>query len=221
MYNSKFKNPSAFLIAGGSQSGKTTLTLQILSDIDVLFEDPTCKQNVIYYYNQWQPSFDKFRKKNIVKEWINKIPTTEEMKRKTLLYTKKGGSIIVIDDFAERINKDTIEIFSILSHHTNTVVFLLTQNLFSKNRNFRDISLNCTYVILFKNPRDGSQIARFASQFRPGKGNSEVIIEAFRDATREPYSYVLFDFHQTTNDKLRIRTKLVPDDFPVTVYAYD
>jgi hypothetical protein len=127
---------------------------------------------------------------------------------------RESGSIIVIDDFAQQLNKDTIDIFSRISHHTNSVIILLTQNLFSKNPVFREISLNSTYIVLFKNPRDASQISTFARQFAPGK---RYIIDAFRDITSLPYSYVLFDHHQATDDEIRIRTRILPHEFPMKI----
>ena len=72
-FDLRFKNPSSFILAGSSQSGKTTLTFNILRNIETLFTDPRCRNNVIYFYNQWQKSYDLFRKEDIVKEWINLI----------------------------------------------------------------------------------------------------------------------------------------------------
>lgn len=219
MYNPKFRNPSTFLIGGVSQSGKTTFTFKLLENIDKLFIDPRCKQNVLYFYNSWQESFDAANKKKLVKEWLNKVPTTQDVKDKTTPYKNKGGSVIIIDDFAERLTKDTVEIFSVLAHHTNTVVILLAQNIFSKNKAFRDISLGSTYVVLFRNPRDGSQISRFASQIAPGKVNSNAVVAAFREATKSPYKYLLFDLHQETDDRIRLRTNVLPDEWPVKTFV--
>jgi hypothetical protein len=53
------------------------------------------------------------------------------------------------------------------------------------------MNLNTHYVVLFKNPRDAGQGAILAQQMYPGKSN--FVVEAFRDATREPYDYLLID----------------------------
>jgi hypothetical protein len=216
MYDMRFRNPSSFILAGASQSGKTTFVLNLLKNIDTVFQDPRCKQNIIYFYNQWQNSFDMYRNENIVKEWVNNLPTTDYLLEKTSIYKDVGGSIAIIDDFAQQLSRDTIEIFTRMSHHTNIVVILLTQNIFSKNPVFREISLNATYVVLFKNPRDASQINNYARQFAPGKNS--YIIDAFKDATKFPYSYLLFDNHQLTIEKLRVRTNVLPHEAPMIVY---
>jgi hypothetical protein len=209
-FDARFRNPSTFILAGSSQSGKTTLTFNILRHIDTLFQDPRCKQNVIYFYNKWQSSYDSFKKENIVKEWINKLPTEEDVEAKTLLSMNHGGSVLVIDDFAQELTRDIIKLFGVLAHHTNSVVILLTQNIFAKVKGFRDISINANYVILFKNPRDTSQIANFARQV--ARTDSTWINEAFEEATSKAYSYLLFDFHQTTPPQLKVRSCILPDD---------
>jgi hypothetical protein len=206
MCDLRFKNGSSIILGGVSQSGKTSLTLNILRNIDDLVVDPKCKQNILFFYHQWQDLYEGFKKENIVKEWVNHLPSEEDVRNKTLIYKNRGGSIIVLDDFAQELNKDVVIIFSILAHHTNSIVILLTQNIFSKNKVFRDISLNGTYVILFKNPRDSSQVVNFAKQFAPGC--IKYVIDSYKDATKVAYSYLLFDLHQSTPEHLRVRSSI-------------
>jgi len=215
-FDARFRNPSSFLLGGVSQSGKTTFAFNLLRSIDKLFQDPRCAQNVIYYYNVWQSSFDKARKENLVKEWFNRLPTTEEFKTKTVPFAKKGGSVVVIDDFAEELTTDILKVFTMLCHHTNTVVILMTQNIFSKNKVFRDISLNTSYVVLFKNPRDQSQITHFARQF--AQNRSRDVVDAYYEATKNQFTYLLFDMHMKTPPDIQIRTNVLPGEGYPIVY---
>ncbi|HEY6437727.1 MAG TPA: hypothetical protein VIY47_14140 [Ignavibacteriaceae bacterium] len=214
MFDLRFNNPSSFILAGPSQSGKTTFTLNLLRCSE-LFQDPRCFLNIIFYYHHWQSSYDALKSENIVKKWVEKMPTTDDITDETFAY-KDGGSIILIDDYAQQINKNTVELFTEKCHHSNAVIILLTQNIFDKNPVFRTISLQSNYVLLFKNPRDSSQINSFAKQFSPG--NPAWVIEAFKEATRNPYSYLLFDNCQTTPDKIRVRSNVLPHEFPMRVY---
>ena len=66
-YDVRFQNPCSLLVSGGSQSGKTTHVMNLLRNAETVFRDPRCMQNVIYYYREWQPKFDTFKKENIVK----------------------------------------------------------------------------------------------------------------------------------------------------------
>jgi DNA polymerase III delta prime subunit len=217
MYDLRFRNPSTFILAGPSQSGKTTLALNLLRGIDEVFLQPECKNNIIYFYNQWQHGFESFKTENTVKEWVNKMPSTEDVLEKTLMYKDFGGSVAIVDDFQQQLSRDTIELFTRVSHHANVVIMLLMQNIFCKNPVFREISLNSTYNFLLKNPRDAAQISNYARQFAPG--NTDYIVEAFKDATKQPYSYLLFDNHQLTPDILRVRSNVLPHEFPMRIYT--
>jgi Poxvirus A32 protein len=217
MFDLRFRNPSTFILAGPSQSGKTTFALNLLRCIDEVFRQPECKNNIIYFYNHWQHGFESIKTEHIVKEWMNKMPSTEDVLEKTLMNKDIGGSIILIDDFQQQLSRDSIELFTRVSHHTNSVILLLMQNIFCKNPVFREMSLNSTYNILFKNPREAAQISHYARQFAPG--NTEYIVEAFKDATKQPYSYLLFDNHQLTPDILRVRSNVLPHEFPMRIYT--
>jgi hypothetical protein len=213
MFDVRFKTPTTILLAGATKCGKTTFALNLLRNIDDLFLQPRCKQNIIYYYKKWQDSFAAFRKENIVTHWVNALPTEDDFTERTLQYKSDGGSVVVIDDFGQDLNKDIANIFKVLSHHNNTTVILMTQNIFGKNPVFREISLNCLYVVLFKNPRDTSQISHFVRQFDPQ--HRKEIVEAFRECTKPPHSYMLFDLEQSTNDAVRTRSHIFKSQWPM------
>ena len=107
-------------------------------------------------------------------------------------------------------------LFTKKSHHTNTSVIYLVQNLFSKNKESRTISLNSQYLVVFKNPRDASQMTNLAKQMYPGR--VKFVQEAFADATAAPYGYILVDLKQDTPEDLRLRTSILPDDAVQYVY---
>jgi len=77
------------------------------------------------------------------------------------------------------------------------------------------MSLNAHYMVLFKNPRDVSQFANLARQMYPK--SSKFAVEAYRDATREPYSYLLVDLRPEQDGELRLRTNIFPEE---THYVY-
>ena len=63
-------------------------------------------------------------------------------------------------------------------------VMFLTQNIFHKKA--KTMTLNAHYLVLFKNPRDASQLTYLARQMYPSK--PKFMIDAFADATSEPYT---------------------------------
>lgn len=209
-----FKTPFNWMVAGGSGCGKTTKVLNFLRSYKTITDNPKC-ENIIYYYNEWQPSYDSMSMEGIVTKWIQGVPTLDSIKEETYPH-KDTGSIVVIDDFAHTLKKDILELFTVYSHHGNCSTIFLSQNLFEKNPIFRQISLNCTYVSVFKNPRDRLQISSFARQINPSK--SKFIIDSYMEATKKPYSYIFFDNHQRTPDHLRIRSSILPHELPMSVW---
>jgi hypothetical protein len=72
------------------------------------------------------------------------------------------------------------------------------------------MNLNTHYIVLFKNPRNAGQVSTLARQMHRGK--SKFVVEAYEDATKEPYGYLLIDLKPETDDSYRIRTRVFPDD---------
>lgn len=219
MFDARLKNPSTFIVSGPSQSGKTSLVVDILKNGSTLFEDPRCLQQVYYFYKQWQPKYDEMQRSGLNVEFIQRLPNVAQIRDYATVLASSGGCVMILDDFMQEVSKDISVLFSALSHHLKITTFLLTQNLFYRNPVFRDISLNATYIILFKNPRDASQISTFARQYRPGKNN--FITQIYKHVTKDPHTYVLFDNHQATPDIIRIRTNLLARNKPLTVWTED
>ena len=214
-HDARLITPFTCIYAGPTMSGKTSHLFNILRNgHDMIDKMP---KNILYFYNQHQPIFSRFDRENIVTEWINALPTVSLLQEKTAEFADGEGSIVIIDDFMQELNADVLTLFSVLCHANRISVFLLSQNIFPKNPKFRDISVNATYIVVFKNPRDSAQIMSFARQFAPGRVNS--VIDAFRASTQFGYSYMLFDLHQKSDEAIRMRSHIFPHEWPIRVYV--
>ena len=127
-------------------------------------------------------------------------------------------SPIILDDLLNHVySKDVCDLFTKGSHHINISVLLITQNLFHQGTNYRDISLIAKYLVLLKNFRDKNQFLYLACQAYPE--DRQGLYDAYRDATRQPHGYLTLDFAQDTDDTLRFRTNIFPDEGPPILYA--
>ena len=199
----KFKHPFACLIAGPSQSGKSTLLFEILKNNQILITpSPT---RIIYCYARYSDSFEKLKliKPNIT--LVHGLPNIDEL-------SKTDNNLIILDDLMTSVEKDKsmLNLFTTDSHHANISVFLITQNLFSQGRYSRTISLNCQYLIVLNNPRDRSQIYSLARQMFPT--NPNFLIECYEDATLKSYGYLFLDMSQSTDNKYRVQSNILPKD---------
>jgi len=128
----------------------------------------------------------------------------------------KDGNIVILDDLMgeSMASSEVTHLFTKVVHHRNCFLINITQNLFLKGRDSKTRSLNTHYLVLFKNPRDMTQIDYLARQMR-----NKYLQSAFEDATNQgPYSYILLDFHKTTPSEMRIRTRILPHEAPQYVY---
>ena len=94
--------------------------------------------------------------------------------------------------------------------HLNLSVVFITQNLFYQGKSCRTISLNSTYMVVFKNPRDQSQIRQLACQMYPGK--TKILQAAYDLETRDPFRYLFLDLHPESPEWTRMRGNIFPHD---------
>ena len=126
---------------------------------------------------------------------------------------------MILDDLLTDVySKQVCELFTLASNHRNLSVIQITQNLFHQGMFCRDISLNANYIVAFKNVRDKKQFMYLASQLYPEDGVG--LYNASLDATKEPYGYLLLELTQNTNDGMRFRSHIFPDEVhPLVVYS--
>ena len=118
--------------------------------------------------------------------------------------------LVVIDDQMHSVDQRISSLFTKGSHHRNLSVIYIVQNLFDQHKEHRTISLNAHYLVIFKNPRDGSQIVHLAKQMYPGK--NQYVRQAFALATRQAHGYLLIDLKQGTPEGMRLRSYIFPGD---------
>ena len=118
--------------------------------------------------------------------------------------------LIIINDQMDDVDQRVTNLFTKYSHHRNLSVMLIVQNLFNINKYHRTISLNTHYMVLFKNPREMSQIMALAHQMYPRR--TEFFLEAFARATARHHGYMVIDMKQNTPDILRLRAFIFPGE---------
>ncbi len=201
-----FFHPFTCIIAGPSGCGKSTFVTELLRKATSLIDPPP--QRIVWFYGEWQPLYESL--KGI--EFVEGLPDST-------IFNPKTNNLIIIDDLMAETNDKVTELFTKKSHHCNLSVIYIIQNVFSKGKENRTISLNANYTVLFKNPRDGSQVIHFAKQMFPH--HTKYMEEAFHDATSEPYRYLMCDCKQTTPDAVRLRTQVLTPGFQFTYLKKD
>jgi hypothetical protein len=79
------------------------------------------------------------------------------------------------------------------------------------------MNLNTHYFVFFKNPRDDYEVSVLVKQTYPGR--SKFVVEAYKDATKNPYGYLLIDLRLETDKSYR-NTSATTTDSTFTFQQY-
>lgn len=193
----RWKHPFTCIVAGPTACGKTVFMFKFINEACSLITPPP--EKIIYCYGEYQ---DIFAEHPHI-EFVEGLPDISQ-------FDGKQRILLIIDDLLSETNDCVEKIFTKGSHHRNISVVFLSQNLFYKSKQNRTMSLNAHYLVLFKNPRDATQVSTLARQMYPGR--NKFLVEAFKDATGEPYGYLLIDLKGDTEEKYRIRTNIFSNE---------
>ena len=184
------------VLSAPSGGGKTVFMKKVIDNCKVLFSESP--KRIIYTYKYPQPWFQNYLG---CVEFTNEVPTD---------LNGTYHSLLILDDLMcdRHALDEAVSLFVRGSHHLNCSVFFLTQNLFASSPHFRTISLNATHFVLFKTIRGFHQIENIGRQIFGS--SSKEFVNAYKDATREPYSYLMLDL--TPEQNYRLRTKIFPNE---------
>ena len=141
----RVQNPSGFVLAGASGSGKTRWILKFIDNVDEIMEPKVTE--ILYFYEQWQPIFEKY---------IGRVKFSLGLLSSDLLNGNKDSKLVILDDLMFENPKTISKVFTIYSHPRNYTVIETVQNLF--HQSYRDFTLNAQFVVLLKNCRNLNQI---------------------------------------------------------------
>ena len=201
-YCTQFICPFNMVISGSSNTGKTEFVMRLIKYNKELITPPVDK--IYYCYKEYQEKFKEVEGVEFFEGFDESIISKENL---------EGGSVLLIlDDLMTQIQENILlDIFLVYSHHRKVYPVFVCHNLYySGLKNMKTISLNTTYNVIMKNPRDKSSTRILGSQMFTGQ--TKWFMEAYSYATRESYSYLLIDSKPTQADNLRLRANIFPGE---------
>jgi hypothetical protein len=215
-------------VCGPTQCGKTRFIMDIIKHNDQLLAPPADK--LLYLYSIEQTGYDDIKKHirdnantATLKTYefldcANGIPSINDLRGKL-----SKATLLVLDDLMVLAgkNKNNLEnldnIASRDSHHTNTSVIFVCQNLNYGNGRLRNCRTNSQYHAMFKSLTDSRDMDMIAN-------NKKIPLSCMRkivaDIGQKQYGYVLFDGSPRSYDNTRIRTGIFPQDETI-IYCID
>ena len=209
MFDIRLKENFKLFVSGPSRCGKTFFISELLENIDTFAKDPP--ETVLYIYKIWQTKFDEM--KSVVDGFIEDNENVVHQLKELAL----GQRVFVI--FDDLINSkslvDIATLFTVDGRHMNMSMAFLTQRMFVNNEHFRQISQNCDYFCVFKNPRNSSEIRTLAQQLTPG---SLDLVEIYKEATKNPFSYLLINLTQECDPSVKYLSHVFDENHSLKAY---
>merc|ERR1712081_127253 len=109
-------------------------------------------------------------------------------------------------------------LFTVDARHMNMSLTFLTQRMFVNDESFRQISQNCDYFCIFKNPRNSSEIRTLAQQITPG---NMIFVQIYMDATKGPFSCLFINLTQECDEKFKYLSHFLDDLGKVYIYIVE
>nr|CAD2201644.1 unnamed protein product [Meloidogyne enterolobii] len=206
-----FKHPFTMIVSGSTGSGKSEWVKNFLNNLSEMVSGDKTISLVFYCYGELNKNILQMQRSGFVDKRQtrvivhNGLPNGgEDFIHKQAI--QSGGSLLLIlDDLMVGIDQRLLDtVFTRGSHNCGVSVILITQHLFSKE--LRIPRNNSHYLLLMRNPAGALQIRTLATQLFPSR--TKYFLEAYANATKETFGYLLVDVHPSTPELLRLRTHI-------------
>ena len=197
----RLQGPLTCQLLGGTGVGKSTFAKRLCEHRDKMITPKVDK--IIWVYGEWQKMF----------ETMSDVQFVRGISEESLSRDKLGAhTLIFLDDVADEIDPTFAgNLFSKISHHRMVSVILLLNSLFyNELKTMRLISQNTQYYVVFKSPRNRMSLATMARQMFGGN-NSKLLMQAYNEATKEKFSYLLIDL-KTDDSVIQFRSHIFPGE---------
>ena len=212
MHDIRFKENFKIFVCGPSRCGKTVFIKDLLQNIPSITKQNISK--VIYVYKVWQQIFEDMKLQGLIDFFLKEEENIVE-KIKKLSFGEY--SLVIFDDLINsKILEEISNLFVVDGRHSNYSMIFTSQRMFVNNEYFRQISNNCDYIVVFKNPRNYSEIRTLAQQLTP---ISLDLLEIYTKATKDPFTYLLINLTQECNEDVKFLSHLFDYDHYVKTYV--
>ena len=156
-------------------------------------------ERIVWFYGRHQPDlFCSLTQEIPSIEFYKGLPANIEV-----MFDRSKCNICIIDDLMQSVSgNQLVENLFTNGRHLNLSVVFVSQDLFYAGKKCRTISLNSTYNVVFKNPRDQTQIRHLACQRFPSK--PKFLQAAYKEETKDPYRYLFLNFHPNSSEVARV-----------------
>ena len=202
-YDIRLTTNFKMFVCGPSRCGKTLFVSKLIQNMSTFTKSPP--QKIIYVYKVWQSIFDELQNNNIVF-----IKEQDDLTEKLRDVSFGESSLIIFDDLINsKCLEDIANLFVVDGRHSNYSMIYLSQRMFVNNDYFRQISNNCDYLVIFRNPRNYSEIRILAQQITPINLD---LIQIYSKACKSPFSYLFINLTQECDERVKYLSHIFDSD---------
>lgn len=189
--------PFRAFVAGSSACGKSTLIAKIIKERDHCIVPNV--QKILYFSKYINAVHDSIRNDPQIEHHTG-LPDENQLQN-----ASRQRTLLIFDDLQNEAiaSREVISAFQCARHNSISIIFL-SQNLFPARA--RDITLNCSYFIIFYCPRDSSSLISFGRQIDPRHPMN--LAEIYFKYINKGFRYLVVDLQPTTPVAFRIRSNL-------------
>ena len=199
-------------ISGPSRCGKSIFITSLLKNKEIFMKK--CPEVICFVYSVYQEEIYNQLRDGVVNYFIEDDDQLERNIQRIVEENKGKSTLIIYDDLINSNNLSFIaKQFTVTGRHSGMSQVFVSQKLFPKNENIRLISNNSDYLVIFKNPRNATEIRILSHQM-----SKNVLSKIFHEATLEPYSYLFIDLTQECIPQKRYLSHLFNSDNYIFTY---
>jgi hypothetical protein len=207
-------------VCGPSQCGKSHFIAKLIKNHDELIYPHVDK--LLYLYSADQPNYDDIKKQ--IRDNANTstlqtcefldcnkgIPAIDEIKAKM-----GKATLLVLDDLMVIATANSTNLMNLNniayrdSHHSNTSVIFVCQNLNFGSGKLRNCRVNSQYHVMFRSLTDFRDIEMIANN---KKISQSVLHKILNDIGKKQYPYLCFDGSPKSFANTRVRAGIFPDE---------
>ena len=206
-FDVRLKENFKLFISGPSRSGKTVFVQKLIENMNIFSRSPP--KIITLVYKVFQPIYYDMNIDHLVLDGDN-------LKERLINIANGEPMLIIFDDL---INSNSLselsDMFMVDGRHMNFSMIFISQKLFVNNDHYRQISLNCDYYTLFKNPRNALEIRNLASQMTPGKME---LVSYYTEATKQAFTYLFINLTQECEYQVKYLSHLFNEPHKVLCY---
>ena len=154
------------------------------------------------------PLYDVMQKEMEIFEFVQSV----HFQFMNSLKSNGTKNLLICDNSCEDIckSKAFVDTATAGRHHGLSTIYI-KHDLFNQSKLGRDVGLQNRHIVLSKSPRDVMQVSTLSAQL----GLRSELVDWYPDATSVPYTQLLIDLSQRTDDRLRYcrNTGSIPSKF--------